>query len=150
MRNRRGFTLAEMMIVMAITVVLCAAAIPYTGTQVRMARNQSAEIAISSAMSDAFVKALVQARTDHFSEAPISIDFTAVSADAFTSLQDFQSRAKDTDTLNVSYGGKSVTITANRLPASFDSAQFVFDVSASSKTVDIASIKVGTVTFSAV
>ena len=59
--DRKGFTLAEMLIVMAVVVVLAAAAIPAVGNQVETARETNDLDMIRAAYVDAFA----QAATDY-------------------------------------------------------------------------------------
>ena len=63
MKRREGFTLAEMVIVMAITAIFAATAIHVTGDALEAARNRDRETRFTTALNDAYLKALAQSRT---------------------------------------------------------------------------------------
>jgi len=60
LKNSKGFTLAEMLIVMAVVVVLAAAATPAIGNQVESARESNDLAAIREAYIDAYAQAATQ------------------------------------------------------------------------------------------
>lgn len=146
MRNQRGFTLAEIMIVMGISVIFAAAAIPFSGTQLKIARNHSREVRLSAEMSDAFLQALNQSRENHYTVTPIEIES---SSEAVQDLQAFKDSANESDKLTVSGGGSNVVITADRLPNTISSIKFSFAVHSTQKTVWIDSVIVNSAVFSA-
>ena len=61
MRNQRGFTMAEMLIVMGISVVLAAAALPTFGRQIEAAREHQDYIRLYSYYMDALAEASADA-----------------------------------------------------------------------------------------
>jgi type IV pilus assembly protein PilA len=60
LKNNKGFTLSELLIVMAVVVVLAAAAIPTVGSQIEAARESNDLAAIASAYVEAYTKASVK------------------------------------------------------------------------------------------
>lgn len=62
MRKQTGFTLAELLAVMAILMILASMAIPTGSRQLRAARNQQYETTLTIAMDNALLAALKQSR----------------------------------------------------------------------------------------
>lgn len=81
-KSMKGFTLAELLIVMAIIVVLAAIAIPTFGKQLETARESADDQLLRAALTDAFTQAYVDYANDkaftHKSTLPSS--FTAQTA----------------------------------------------------------------------
>lgn len=102
MKGGKGLTLAEMLIVMAITAIFAAAAIPFTGTQMELARNKERETRLYMAMESALLAALKESRTmsDTYISVPLSEE----------TLQDLKDGTKSAD-LEISCDGKAATLT---------------------------------------
>lgn len=117
MRSGKGFTLAEMLVVMAITVIFAAAAIPFTGTQIELARNKERETRLYMAMESAALVALKQSRTtsDTYISVPMSEE----------TLQDLKDGTKSAD-LKISYEGKTATLTTTGISETVDNVKYKF------------------------
>jgi len=118
MRSGKGFTLAEMLVVMAITVIFAAAAIPFTGTQIELARNKERETRLYMAMESAVLVALKQSRTtsDTYISVPLSEE----------TLQDLKDGTKSAD-LEISSEGKAAKLTKGSIPETVDKVKYKFE-----------------------
>lgn len=126
MKSRKGFTLAELMIVMAITVVMAAAAIPAMGNSLEAIRNKDRETRISAAVYDAYLYALKTGGTTVTASMPSAI------------LDDMRDYVKTAD-LSVSFGEKVITVkAANISSASSVSCKFVKDATGTFQLSELA------------
>ena len=132
MKRREGFTLAEMVIVMAITAIFAATAIHVTGDALEAARNRDRETRFTTALNDAYLKALAQSRTlseGDSVEAYLS-DLSSELAEAV--LQDLNAFSKSSDAsaaLNISYGTASFSIDAAPLSGAKETGvKFAFEL----------------------
>jgi prepilin-type N-terminal cleavage/methylation domain-containing protein len=118
MKSGKGFTLAEMLVVMAITVIFAAAAIPFTGTQIELARNKERETRLYMAMESAALVALKQSRTtsDTYISVPMSEE----------TLQDLKDGTKSAD-LEISSEGKAAKLTKGSIPETVDKVKYKFE-----------------------
>lgn len=117
MKSGKGFTLAEMLMVMAITAILAAAVVPFTGTQMELARNKERETRLYMAMESAVLVALKESRTtsDTYISVPLSEE----------TLQDLKDGTKSAD-LEISGEGKVITLTKGSIPQTVDNVKYKF------------------------
>lgn len=114
MKSRRGFTLAELMIIMAITVVMAAAAIPAMGGSLEAIRNKDRETRISAAVYDAYLYALKQGGTTVTARMPDGI------------IDDMRDYVK-TENLSVSFGKKVITVKADDISSAYTGVSCKFE-----------------------
>lgn len=79
-KNKKGFTLAELLIVLAIVAVLAAIAIPTFGRQLEGAREVADLNNLRAAYADALSEVMLKNVTDATVDATVAVDFTQTKA----------------------------------------------------------------------
>lgn len=118
MRKQTGFTLAELLAVMAILMILASMAIPTGSRQLRAARNQQYETTLTIAMDNALLAALKQSR-DPAAGSEFSVQMPE------EVLQALKELTKWAD-VEISGEGKVVTLTRGSIPETVDNVKYKF------------------------
>ena len=138
MGNRKGFTLAEMLIVMAMTAIFAAAAIPTFSTQMEIARNKQREVELSAAMTDALLDAMKESRIT--GETSITI---TQSDDVVQSFQDFKDTSAPDAIMEVTDGNALISVGADGLQAYMDEiaqVDFIYEPDDETGVLSISSV----------
>lgn len=123
MRSGKGFTLAEIMIVMAFTVVIAAAAIPSIGGSLQAVEAHERGTRLYMAMEDARLVALKQSRTATSND-PIAVPLSE------ETIQDLKDGTKSA-ALRISCEEQAVTLDKGSVSETVRSVKYTFQKNAS-------------------